>query len=136
LIELTNRATAVSPAGVSREVVEPLLLMTAPFAPHLAPKRDHQPIRRRHDDQEYPAMNAAADELADSKAPHHALTPTLPQAPPPRHGRRTRKSPPPPGIPPAIVDAPPAHRSPKLRRPSLSALPSTYTAGAAADRAS
>jgi leucyl-tRNA synthetase len=36
LIELTNRATAVSPAGVSREVVEPLVLMTAPFAPHLA----------------------------------------------------------------------------------------------------
>ena len=64
---------AVSPSGVSREVVEPLVLMTAPFAPHLAPKRDHQPIRRRHDDQEYPAMNAAADELADFKAAHHDL---------------------------------------------------------------
>jgi leucyl-tRNA synthetase len=36
LIELTNRATAVSSAGVSREVVEPLVQMTAPFAPHLA----------------------------------------------------------------------------------------------------
>jgi leucyl-tRNA synthetase len=36
LVELTNRATAVSPAGASREVVEPLVLMTAPFAPHLA----------------------------------------------------------------------------------------------------
>jgi leucyl-tRNA synthetase len=36
LIELTNRATAVSSAGVSREVVEPLVLMTAPFAPHIA----------------------------------------------------------------------------------------------------
>jgi len=36
LIELTNRATAVSAAGVSREVVEPLVQMTAPFAPHLA----------------------------------------------------------------------------------------------------
>jgi leucyl-tRNA synthetase len=36
LIELTNRATAVSSAGVSREVVEPLVLMVAPFAPHLA----------------------------------------------------------------------------------------------------
>jgi leucyl-tRNA synthetase len=36
LIELTNRATAVSATGVAREVVEPLVLMTAPFAPHIA----------------------------------------------------------------------------------------------------
>jgi leucyl-tRNA synthetase len=33
LIELTNRATQVVP---SREVVEPLVLMTSPFAPHIA----------------------------------------------------------------------------------------------------
>ncbi|GIJ49902.1 leucine--tRNA ligase [Virgisporangium aliadipatigenens] len=33
LIELTNRATQVAP---SREVIEPLVLMTSPFAPHLA----------------------------------------------------------------------------------------------------
>jgi leucyl-tRNA synthetase len=33
LIELTNRATQ---AGPTREVVEPLVLMTSPFAPHLA----------------------------------------------------------------------------------------------------
>ena len=37
LIELTNRATAVTSGGVApREVVEPLVLMVAPFAPHLA----------------------------------------------------------------------------------------------------
>jgi leucyl-tRNA synthetase len=36
LIELTNRATVISAAGVSREVVEPLTLMLAPFAPHVA----------------------------------------------------------------------------------------------------
>jgi leucyl-tRNA synthetase len=36
LIELTNRATAVSADAVSREVVEPLVLMVSPFAPHLA----------------------------------------------------------------------------------------------------
>jgi leucyl-tRNA synthetase len=33
LIELTNRVTQVAPA---REVVEPLVMMTSPFAPHLA----------------------------------------------------------------------------------------------------
>src|SRR6185312_13932509 len=33
LIELTNRATQAGPA---REVIEPLVLMTSPFAPHLA----------------------------------------------------------------------------------------------------
>jgi leucyl-tRNA synthetase len=42
LIELTNRATAVSPAGTSREVVEPLVLMTAPFAPHVAEELWHR----------------------------------------------------------------------------------------------
>jgi leucyl-tRNA synthetase len=36
LIELTNRATTVSAAGASREVVEPLVLMMSPFAPHVA----------------------------------------------------------------------------------------------------
>jgi leucyl-tRNA synthetase len=36
LIELTNRATAVSSSGTPRELVEPLVLMTAPFAPHVA----------------------------------------------------------------------------------------------------
>jgi leucyl-tRNA synthetase len=37
LIELTNRATAVSgQAGTPRAVAEPLVLMLAPFAPHLA----------------------------------------------------------------------------------------------------
>jgi leucyl-tRNA synthetase len=36
LIELTNRATAVSAEGVPRALVEPLVLMTAPVAPHLA----------------------------------------------------------------------------------------------------
>jgi leucyl-tRNA synthetase len=38
LIELTNRATAVATeagAGAPREVVEPLVLMVSPFAPHL-----------------------------------------------------------------------------------------------------
>jgi leucyl-tRNA synthetase len=36
LIELTNRATAVGAEGTSRALAEPLVLMTAPFAPHLA----------------------------------------------------------------------------------------------------
>jgi leucyl-tRNA synthetase len=37
LIELTNRATAISgEAGTPRAVVEPLVLMLSPFAPHLA----------------------------------------------------------------------------------------------------
>lgn len=37
LIELTNRATAISGSGgTPREVAEPLLLMLSPFAPHLA----------------------------------------------------------------------------------------------------
>jgi leucyl-tRNA synthetase len=36
LIELTNRATAVSERGTSREVAEPLVLMVAPVAPHIA----------------------------------------------------------------------------------------------------
>jgi leucyl-tRNA synthetase len=35
LIELTNRATAVSEAGTPRALVEPLVLMVSPFAPHL-----------------------------------------------------------------------------------------------------
>src|SRR5439155_23744402 len=35
LIELTNRATAVSTTVTSREIAEPLVLMVAPFAPHL-----------------------------------------------------------------------------------------------------
>jgi leucyl-tRNA synthetase len=42
LIELTNRATAVSSGGAPREVVEPLVLMTAPFAPHLAEELWHR----------------------------------------------------------------------------------------------
>ncbi|MGI5181725.1 leucine--tRNA ligase [Dactylosporangium sp. CA-152071] len=36
LIELTNRATQVSPSGAPREVVDPLVRMVSPFAPHLA----------------------------------------------------------------------------------------------------
>jgi leucyl-tRNA synthetase len=36
LIELTNRATAISGEGTPRAVVEPLVLMVSPFAPHLA----------------------------------------------------------------------------------------------------
>ncbi|MPZ28411.1 MAG: class I tRNA ligase family protein, partial [Micromonosporaceae bacterium] len=37
LIELTNRATAISgSAGAPRAVAEPLVLMLSPFAPHLA----------------------------------------------------------------------------------------------------
>jgi leucyl-tRNA synthetase len=36
LIELTNRATAVSGTASPRAVVEPLVLMVSPFAPHLA----------------------------------------------------------------------------------------------------
>jgi leucyl-tRNA synthetase len=36
LIELTNRVTAVSADGASREVVDPLVRMVSPFAPHLA----------------------------------------------------------------------------------------------------
>ncbi|QSB16295.1 leucine--tRNA ligase [Natronosporangium hydrolyticum] len=36
LIELTNRATQISGPGTPRAVVEPLVLMVAPFAPHLA----------------------------------------------------------------------------------------------------
>jgi leucyl-tRNA synthetase len=35
LIELTNRATARSAGQVSREIIEPLVLMLSPFAPHL-----------------------------------------------------------------------------------------------------
>jgi len=36
LIELTNRATAVATAGTPRALAEPLVLMVAPFAPHIA----------------------------------------------------------------------------------------------------
>jgi leucyl-tRNA synthetase len=36
LIELTNRLVQISADGAPREVAEPLVLMTAPFAPHLA----------------------------------------------------------------------------------------------------
>jgi leucyl-tRNA synthetase len=36
LIELTNRVTAVGAAATPREVAEPLVLMMAPFAPHIA----------------------------------------------------------------------------------------------------
>jgi leucyl-tRNA synthetase len=36
LIELTNRATAVGSDGTARALAEPLVLMVAPFAPHLA----------------------------------------------------------------------------------------------------
>jgi leucyl-tRNA synthetase len=42
LIELTNRATAVSAAGTPREIAEPLVLMVAPFAPHLAEELWHR----------------------------------------------------------------------------------------------
>jgi leucyl-tRNA synthetase len=35
LIELTNRATAVAEAGPPRALVEPLVLMVSPFAPHV-----------------------------------------------------------------------------------------------------
>jgi leucyl-tRNA synthetase len=36
LIELTNRATSIGGKGTPRALIEPLVLMTAPFAPHLA----------------------------------------------------------------------------------------------------
>jgi leucyl-tRNA synthetase len=36
LIELTNRLTLVNSSGSPREVVEPLVLMASPFAPHIA----------------------------------------------------------------------------------------------------
>lgn len=36
LIELTNRVTQISSAGAPREVVDPLVRMVSPFAPHLA----------------------------------------------------------------------------------------------------
>ena len=36
LIELTNRATAVTAAGTPQALAEPLVLMVAPFAPHIA----------------------------------------------------------------------------------------------------
>ncbi|MEV4509034.1 leucine--tRNA ligase [Dactylosporangium sp. NPDC049525] len=36
LIELTNRVTQVSAGGAPREVVDPLVRMVSPFAPHLA----------------------------------------------------------------------------------------------------
>ncbi|MGH3742018.1 MAG: leucine--tRNA ligase, partial [Micromonosporaceae bacterium] len=36
LIELNNRLTQVTSAGVPREVAEPLVLMLSPFAPHIA----------------------------------------------------------------------------------------------------
>ena len=36
LIELTNRVTVVGGSGTPREVAEPLVLMVAPFAPHIA----------------------------------------------------------------------------------------------------
>jgi len=36
MIELTNRATAISTDGTPREVLEPLVLMMAPVAPHIA----------------------------------------------------------------------------------------------------
>ncbi|MEV6926994.1 leucine--tRNA ligase [Dactylosporangium sp. NPDC051485] len=36
MIELTNRATQVSPSGTPREVADPLVRMISPFAPHLA----------------------------------------------------------------------------------------------------
>ncbi|HEV7896923.1 MAG TPA: class I tRNA ligase family protein, partial [Planosporangium sp.] len=42
LIELTNRATTVSAAGAAREVVEPLVLMMSPFAPHVAEELWHR----------------------------------------------------------------------------------------------
>jgi leucyl-tRNA synthetase len=42
LIELTNRATTVSAAGAAREVIEPLVLMMSPFAPHVAEELWHR----------------------------------------------------------------------------------------------
>jgi leucyl-tRNA synthetase len=42
LIELTNRATSVSATGASREVMEPLVLMMSPFAPHVAEELWHR----------------------------------------------------------------------------------------------
>ncbi len=35
LIELTNRVTAIAGEATPREVVEPLVVMVSPFAPHL-----------------------------------------------------------------------------------------------------
>jgi len=42
LIELTNRATAISVDGTPRPVAEALVLMTAPLAPHLAEELWHR----------------------------------------------------------------------------------------------
>ena len=42
LIELTNRATAVSKDGTPRALVEPLVLMLSPFAPHMAEELWHR----------------------------------------------------------------------------------------------
>ena len=42
LIELTNRATAAGAAGTPRALAEPLILMLAPFAPHLAEELWHR----------------------------------------------------------------------------------------------
>jgi leucyl-tRNA synthetase len=42
LIELTNRATAVTSGGTPRALAEPLVLMVAPFAPHIAEELWHR----------------------------------------------------------------------------------------------
>jgi leucyl-tRNA synthetase len=42
LIELTNRATSVTADGTPRALAEPLVLMLAPFAPHIAEELWHR----------------------------------------------------------------------------------------------
>jgi leucyl-tRNA synthetase len=42
LIEMTNRATAVTAEGTPRILIEPLVLMLAPFAPHIAEELWHR----------------------------------------------------------------------------------------------
>jgi leucyl-tRNA synthetase len=42
LIELTNTATAIGPGTLPRALVEPLVLMISPFAPHLAEELWHR----------------------------------------------------------------------------------------------
>ena len=42
LIELTNRATAISASGTPRALIEPLVLMLAPFAPHVGEELWHR----------------------------------------------------------------------------------------------
>src|SRR6185503_14422539 len=60
LIELTNRATAISEAGTPRALAAPLVLMASPFAPHIGEELWH---RMGHEDslayEAYPVADPA-----------------------------------------------------------------------------